>query len=86
MVIDFEGPAFKGLDNKSGIKPIVEASNGEILEPIGVYPVVGTNQWRLAFDYKQANNNPVNIRAYLVDKNDEAITETWVSDAKVTIK
>ncbi|MEN8637286.1 MULTISPECIES: glucan biosynthesis protein [Pseudoalteromonas] len=86
MVIDFEGPVFKGLDNKSGIKPIVEASNGEILEPIGVYPVVGTNQWRLAFDYKQANNNPVNIRAYLVDKNDEAITETWVSDAKVTIK
>ena len=86
MVIDFEGPALDGLDQKSGIKPIVEASNGEILEPIGVYPVVGTNQWRLAFDYKQTNNNPVNIRAYLIDKKDEAITETWVSDAKVTIK
>ncbi|ASM51950.1 periplasmic glucans biosynthesis protein [Pseudoalteromonas espejiana DSM 9414] len=86
MVIDFEGPVFKGLDRESGIKPIVEASNGEILEPIGAYPIVGTNQWRLAFDYKQSNNNPVHIRAYLVDKNDEAITETWVSDAKVTIE
>ncbi|XQF94282.1 hypothetical protein ACOBV9_18960 (plasmid) [Pseudoalteromonas espejiana] len=31
MVIDFEGPVFKGLDRESGIKPIVEASNGEIL-------------------------------------------------------
>ena len=86
MVIDFEGPIFKGLDRESGIKPIVEASNGEILEPIGAYPIVGTNQWRLAFDYKQSNNNPTHIRAYLVDKNDEAITETWVSDAKVTIE
>lgn len=86
MVIDFEGPVFKGLDRESGIKPIVEASNGEILEPIGAYPIVGTNQWRLAFDYKQSNNDPVSIRAYLVDKNEEAITETWVSDAKVTIE
>ncbi|MEL0631189.1 glucan biosynthesis protein [Pseudoalteromonas carrageenovora] len=86
MVIDFEGPVFKGLDRESGIKPIVEASNGEILEPIGAYPIVGTNKWRLAFDYKQKNNDPVSIRAYLVDKNEDAITETWVSDAKVTIE
>ena len=86
MVIDFEGPVFEGLNRDSGVKPIVEASNGEIIEPIGVYPVLGTNQWRLTFDYKQINENPVTIRAYLVNKDDKAISETWVSDATVTIK
>lgn len=86
MVIDFEGSVFEGLNRDSGVKPIVEASNGEIIEPIGVYPVVGTNQWRLTFDYKQINENPVTIRAYLVNKDDKAISETWVSDATVTIK
>ncbi|WP_409439593.1 glucan biosynthesis protein [Psychromonas sp. GE-S-Ul-11] len=86
MVIDFEGPVLEGLDRDSEIQPIVEASNGEILEPIRAYPIVGTKQWRLTFDYKQVNKNPVSIRAYLADKKDQAITETWVSDATVTIK
>ncbi|RBW47365.1 glucan biosynthesis protein D [Psychromonas sp. B3M02] len=86
MVIDFEGPLLAGLDRDSGIKPIVEASNGEILEPIRAYPIVGTNQWRLTFDIKQANTNPVNIRAYLVNKQGESITETWVSDVRVNIQ
>lgn len=85
MVIDFEGAVLDGLDRDSGVKAVVEASNGEIIEPIGAYPVVGTKQWRLTFDYKQQNNDPVSIRAYLT-KDDKAITETWVSDAKVTIK
>lgn len=84
MVVDFEGPILKGLDRDSNVKPVIEASNGEIIEPIGVYPVVGTDHWRLTFDYKQANNDPVNIRAYLT-KGDEIITETWISDAKVNI-
>ena len=86
MVIDFDGRILKGLDRESGIKPIIEASNGKIVEPIGVYPIVGKNQWRLTFDYKQVNKNPVSIRAYLIDKKDKAITETWVSDASVNIK
>ncbi|MBU2976878.1 glucan biosynthesis protein [Alteromonas sp. C1M14] len=85
MVIDFEGPILEGLDRNSGVEPVVEASNGEIIEPIGAYQVVGTNHWRLTFDYKQSNNDPVSIRAYLT-KNDKVISETWVSDAKVTIK
>ena len=85
VVIDFEGPVLAGLDRDSGIKPIVEASNGEILEPIRAYPIVGTNQWRLTFDFKQTDTNPVNIRAYLINKKQEAITETWVSDSKVSI-
>jgi len=84
MVVDFEGPILKGLDRDSNVKPVIEASNGEIIEPIGVYPVVGTDHWRLTFDYKQANNDPVNIRAYLT-KDDKIITETWISDAKVNI-
>jgi len=86
MVIDFEGPVLQELDRDSGVKPIVEASNGEIIKPIGAYPIVGTNQWRLTFDYKQSNKNPVSLRAYLINKEGEAITETWVSDATVNIK
>ncbi|MGB5445229.1 MAG: glucan biosynthesis protein [Psychromonas sp.] len=84
MVIDFEGPALKGLDRDMKIKPVIEASNGEIVEPIGVYQVVGTDHWRLTFDYKQSNKDPVSIRAYLT-KEDKIISETWVSDAKVNI-
>ncbi|MHA2938430.1 glucan biosynthesis protein [Vibrio sp. RC27] len=84
MVIDFEGPRLKGLDRESGVKPVVKASNGEILEPIGAYPIVGTNKWRLAFDYKQENSDPANIQAYLMHE-DEVISETWVSDVTVTI-
>ncbi|MEG3753729.1 glucan biosynthesis protein [Psychromonas arctica] len=86
MVIDFDGAALKGLDRDSGIKPIVEASNGEILEPIRAYPIVGTDQWRLTFDYKQVNANPVTISAHLINKQGKAITETWVSNATVDIK
>ncbi|MGX9419196.1 glucan biosynthesis protein [Vibrio sp. WJH972] len=84
MVIDFEGPRLKGLNRESGVKPVVKASNGEILEPIGAYPIVGTNKWRLAFDYKQENSDPANIQAYLMHE-DEVISETWVSDVTVTI-
>lgn len=86
MVIDFEGPVLKGLDRESGIKPVVKANNGKILEPISAYPIVGTKQWRLTFDYTQINKDPVSIRAFLTDKEDKVITETWVSDATVDIK
>lgn len=85
MVIDFEGPALNDLDKDSGVVPMVEATNGRVIEPIGAYKVVGTNQWRLAFDFEQDENGPVSLRAYL-RQGDRALTETWLADAWVDVR
>ncbi|MFK7763712.1 MAG: glucan biosynthesis protein [Roseobacter sp.] len=85
IVIDFEGEALNGLDRESGVTPVVEASNGVIVDPVGAYPIVGTKQWRLAFDFRQANSGPVSLRAYLRLEG-KALTETWLSDAWINIR
>ncbi|WP_235962444.1 glucan biosynthesis protein [Jannaschia marina] len=82
MVIDFEGPSLTGLDRDSGVLPVVDAVNGEILEPIDAYPVVGTDLWRLTFDFAPTGSGPVSLRAYL-KLRDRALTETWLTDAWV---
>lgn len=84
MVIDFQGPALNGLDNDSGVKPMVSATNGQIIDPVGVYKVVGTEYWRLIFDFKQTSDDPVSLRAYL-ERDGQALSETWISDAWVRI-
>lgn len=85
IVIDFEGDALNGLDRESGVTPVVEATNGTIVDPVGAYPIVGTKQWRLAFDFRQANTGPVSLRAYL-RLDGKALTETWLSDAWIDIR
>lgn len=85
MVIDFQGPALAGLDNDSGVTPVVSARNGEILDPVGAYKVVGTDRWRLIFDFRQTGAAPASLRAYL-EKDGQALSETWVSDAWVDIR
>lgn len=82
MVIDFAGPVLAGLDRDSGVEPVVEALNGRIVDPVGAYPVVGTDRWRLAFDFDQSGESPVSLRAYL-RLNGKALTETWLTDAWV---
>lgn len=82
IVIDFEGPSLTGLDRESGVIPMVEAVNGRILEPVDAYPVVGTNAWRLMFDFEQTGSEPVSLRAYLKHRG-RALTETWLTDAWV---
>ncbi|MCV3273637.1 glucan biosynthesis protein [Roseobacter sinensis] len=82
MVVDFEGPSLTGLDRESGVVPVVDALNGRILKPIDAYPVVGTNYWRLTFDFEQTGPEPVSLRAYL-KLRDRALTETWLMDAWV---
>ena len=85
MVIDFEGPALNDLDNESGVVPMVEATNGKVVEPVGAYKIVGTNRWRLAFDFEQQGNGPVSLRAFL-RQGDKALTETWLADAWVGVR
>ena len=82
MVIDFDGPSLSGLNRDSRVEPVVEARNGSIREPIAAYPVVGTKLWRLAFDFAQAGDAPVSLRAYL-RRDGAALTETWLTDAWV---
>lgn len=82
MVIDFEGPSLTGLTRDSGVVPVIDAANGRILEPVDAYPVVGTNHWRLAFDFEQTGPEPVSLRAYLQHRG-RALTETWLTDAWV---
>ncbi len=85
MVIDFEGPALEGLDAKSGVEAEIEANGGEIREPIGIRPVVGTNRWRLSFDFVQTGPEPVSLRAYL-RRGDDTLTETWTTLARTDRK
>ncbi|WP_298972295.1 glucan biosynthesis protein [uncultured Roseobacter sp.] len=82
MVVDFEGPSLNGLNRDSGVVPVIDAVNGRILEPIDAYPVVGTDHWRLMFDFEQTGPEPVSLRAYLQHK-ERALTETWLTDAWV---
>ncbi len=84
MVIDFEGPSLNGLNRDSGVVPVIDAVNGRILEPIDAYPVVGTDHWRLTFDFEQTGPEPVSLRAYL-QLRDRALTETWLTDAWVEL-
>lgn len=78
MVIDFHGPKLKGLTVESGVEPVIEAAGGTIIGPIGCRPVVGTDRWRLSFDFTADGPEPVRLRAYL-RRGDEALTETWVA-------
>ena len=81
MVIDFAGPTLKGLDVESGVEPVIEAVGGEVLEPIGCRPVVGTDRWRLSFDFRTSGPEPVQLRAHL-RREGAALTETWLALAK----
>jgi len=64
---------------------MVEATNGKVVEPVGAYKIVGTNRWRLAFDFEQQGTGPVSLRAFL-RQGDKALTETWLADAWVGVR
>jgi periplasmic glucans biosynthesis protein len=78
VVIDFEGPAVKGLGQQDGVTPEVSAPEGvEIVNPYTL-PVVGTDRWRLIFDVRATDGtDTVDLRAYLA-KDGAPLTETWL--------
>jgi periplasmic glucans biosynthesis protein len=82
MVIDFTGGALEGLDLASGVEPVVELRNGRIAGDVSARPVIGTDRWRLSFDFASEPHarDPVEIRAWL-RRNGAAITETWLGQA-----
>jgi glucans biosynthesis protein len=85
MVVDFAGPALAGLDRESGVEAVLEVKNGDIVQPVSAYRVVGTDLWRMVFDFRQHDAGPVNLRGYL--RNDgRALTETWLTDARTDLQ
>ncbi|MFN3647650.1 MAG: glucan biosynthesis protein [Gemmobacter sp.] len=78
VVIDFEGPAVKGLGQQDGVTPEVTAPAGvEIVNPYAL-PVVGTDRWRLIFDVRApAGTDTLDLRAYL-SRDGAPLTETWL--------
>ncbi|MDJ0931441.1 glucan biosynthesis protein [Breoghania sp.] len=76
VVIDFEGPALKGLTQQSGVKPVVKLSKDKATNPYAL-PVVGTDRWRLIFDAKTSSDGPVEARVYL-KRGYYVLSETWL--------
>lgn len=78
VVIDFEGPALKGLGQQDGVEPQVSLPEGVELLQAYALPVVGTDRWRLIFDLKAApETDTLDIRAYLA-RDGVPLTETWL--------
>jgi glucans biosynthesis protein len=77
MMVDFEGPALKGLAKDAKIFPGLWLSdNGELLER-QVFPNEVTGGWRLSFRFRRLDaEKPVEMRAFL-RRDQEAISETW---------
>jgi periplasmic glucans biosynthesis protein len=75
-VIDFRGGKLPQYPNRGDIDMDVSAPSGRI-ERQAVYPVVGTDKWRVMFDFTPASETPIDIRAYL-RKDGEALSETWL--------
>jgi glucans biosynthesis protein len=77
FVIDFQGPAFQGLDRNSGVAFDVAVSRGQAAN-VYCHPVVGqAERWRAIFDLVASGPAPVDMRGYL-KRGEQALSETWV--------
>jgi glucans biosynthesis protein len=76
VVLDLEGEKFGGLTRESGVSAQVSASRGTVSQ-ISVFPIVGTDQWRLMFDIEAKGEDPVDLRAF-VRLGAEPLSETWL--------
>jgi periplasmic glucans biosynthesis protein len=80
FIIEFEGPKLKALPADTVVRGMITAGAGteigdELLEEHVVKnPVSGG--WRLGFQVRPKDNQPLELRAFL-QKGDEALTETW---------
>ncbi len=80
FVVDFEGGKLKALPPDTVIRGVITAGTGseigeELLEQhLAKNPITGG--WRLGFQVKPKNNQPLELRAFL-QKGNETLTETW---------
>lgn len=76
VVIDFTGEILDPFGRDDGVEAVVTVSRGTIITEAEAWPVVGTDRWRLAFDFRLDGDEPAEVRAYL-RKDGEALSETW---------
>ncbi|MBA3612845.1 MAG: glucan biosynthesis protein, partial [Nitrospirales bacterium] len=76
FVIDFEGGPLNEIAKLDKVKPVVSTSKGRIDNEYALQ-VVGTKNWRAAFDLYVEGNEPVNLRLFL-KLGDRTLTETWL--------
>ncbi|ORE98512.1 glucan biosynthesis protein [Aurantimonas sp. 22II-16-19i] len=77
FAVDFDGGFVAKLDRDAkGVKAVVSTSRGE-LSNIDCYSVKVGTAWRMTFDLKAEDIDPVDLRAYL-RRGDQTLTETWL--------
>ncbi len=74
--VDFEGGSLGELET-GALKPKVSVGAGGRVDGAYALRVVGTDIWRIVFDLYTEGEAPVDVRAYLVDGEEKAATETW---------
>lgn len=76
-VVDFDGPALRGLPADADVKAIASAgSNGRVIEAIA-HRNEATGRWRMSLKGRRLDPaQPLELRAFLQNGAD-ALTETW---------
>lgn len=76
FVIDFAGGPMTGMAPRYDLKPVLNVSRGEVSNPY-VVKIVGTEQWRAAFDIHAPGKKQIDLRCFL-RLDDKTLTETWL--------
>jgi periplasmic glucans biosynthesis protein len=81
LVVDFAGPALRGLGRSSGVAADLSVNGGKAGEP-AAYPVVGqADRWRLMVDIMPAGKGPVDVRVGLrkgtTPLTEVCLTQLW---------
>lgn len=76
FVIDFEGGALGNLPKDADVEAIVNLSNGDLVHA-AVAPIESTPRWRMVLDLNLPEGAPIEIRAYLAQR-DVRLSEDWL--------
>jgi len=76
FVIDFVGGPLSAMAPRFDLKPEVNVSRGKVTNAY-VVKVVGTDQWRVAFDVHAPGKQQIDLRCYLRHEG-MTLTETWL--------
>jgi periplasmic glucans biosynthesis protein len=79
IVIDFSGKALEALPGDTVLRGVVTVASGDTAAEVTDEHVVKNpvnKTWRLTFQVRPKQNEPIELRAYL-DKGGETLTETW---------
>ncbi|WAP69690.1 glucan biosynthesis protein [Jiella pelagia] len=77
FAVDFDDGFVAALDRQTkGVEAVVTASRGD-LSRIDCYSIKVGTAWRMTFDLKAEDSEPVDLRAFL-KRGDQTLTETWL--------